>query len=191
VACFGLGGAGSIQTHVGGATFGAVGFGLSGVPTRSVAAWSSTGVGSMVWPRRCRGSPAWLWRNVCLGRGGLFFFFSEITCQYVIGGLKTLVLCHYPTEGVLLVLSTFSEIFYLLSSTSTHLSPVSTPFLHRVYCDFWLSYWVEICRSRFTLLHQLLHDTHLSIGFADIFLFHQWSPCLLLTSPHRSMACTR
>jgi hypothetical protein len=37
-ACFGLGSVGSIQTHVRGATFGAVGFGLAGVPTRSVAA---------------------------------------------------------------------------------------------------------------------------------------------------------
>jgi len=36
---FGLGIVGSIQTHVGGATFGAVGFGLAGVSTQSVAGW--------------------------------------------------------------------------------------------------------------------------------------------------------
>lgn len=64
-----------MQTHVGGATFGAVGFGLAGVltqsvaagPLRALAAWSGLGGAGVVWPGRCRRRPAWLWRNVCLG----------------------------------------------------------------------------------------------------------------------------
>jgi len=81
---------------------------------------SITGVGGVVWPGRYRRRPAWLWRNVCLGRGGMSlrgkwgkrsgvstaieifeFFFSEMTCQNVIGGQKTLVLCHGLTKGAL------------------------------------------------------------------------------------------
>jgi hypothetical protein len=68
------------------------------VPTRELAACSGLdgagsgsiiGVGGVVWsgrcrvvwPGRCRRCPAWLWQNVCLGRGGLFllnFFEREM-----------------------------------------------------------------------------------------------------------------
>jgi hypothetical protein len=57
-ACSGLGAAGS-------GSITGIGFGLAGVPTRSVAAgpWSGLGGSGVVWPGRCRRRPAWLWRN--------------------------------------------------------------------------------------------------------------------------------
>jgi len=50
-ACSGLGGAGSVQTHVGGATFGGVEFGLA------MTACSEPGVGGVFRPGRCRKRP--------------------------------------------------------------------------------------------------------------------------------------
>lgn len=80
-----------------------------------------------------------------------------------------------------LALSAYSEAIYLLFMLF---------FLHCVYCDFWLGVWVEIFGFRFTLLHQILHNTCLTLGFASIFRFHRWSPRCLPQFTHRSIAYT-
>jgi hypothetical protein len=71
-----------------------------------------------------------------------------------------------------LVLSTSYEVPLLFSSNTTQQAPVSIFILHRVFHDFWLGCWINISRSRSTILHQLLPDTRLSSGIAGVFHSH-------------------
>jgi len=90
--------------------------------------------------------------------------------------------------------STSSEAIYLLfmlSVSITQSSPVSTLFLYRVFCDFWLRCWVEIFGSRSTLFRPILHDTRLTSGFIGIFRFYRWSPHFLSSSTLPPLAFPR
>jgi len=106
--------------------FGAVGFGLAGVPTqsmaagplRALAAWSGLGGADGV-RAGCGGMSAWagavsFFSTSLRGKWGkrsgvstaieIFeFFFPEIKCQNVIGGQKTRVFCHGLIEGALVM----------------------------------------------------------------------------------------
>jgi len=82
-------------------------------------------------------------------------------------------------------------LLFMLFVSITKCSPTSTIFLHRVFCDFWISCRIEIFETRSMLIYPILHDTHLTSGFTDVFCFHRRSSCLHPLPTHRSVACTR
>ncbi len=61
---------------------------------------------------------------------------------------------------------------------------------HRVLCNFWKGFMIEIFESRSTLLLRFLHDTLLTNGFSGVPGFHRWSPVLPPPPPPQRVACT-
>jgi len=63
------------------------------------------------------------------------------------------------------------HVFWFVDTQRLYLIFSSVP--HRVLCNFWKGFMIEIFESRSTLLLRFLHDTLLTNGFSGFFGFHR------------------
>jgi hypothetical protein len=62
---------------------------------------------------------------------------------------------------------------------------------HRVLCNFWQCFLIEIFGFRSTILIRFLQDTLLTKGFFGVLGFHRWSPIFPPPPAHQRVAYTR